>query len=220
MPHPIGVNSRTAAAALGHRPHRDNVGALLVANAGASDLERQRNESIGSARRATAHGCTDRPTRPVLRGRYESGQTVTSQNCRVPIDANGTSGNRRTAIEAAIVASWDADTRYASDRYMAHGRPGDAARGQCGATALVVQDFLGGDLIVGDVLVGSERLGVHYWNRLEDGETLDLTAGQFVDGEVVTDARTIHRPQGLPTHGAEAYLRLRERVVMLLAAEA
>jgi hypothetical protein len=26
---------------------------------------------------------------------------------------------------------------------------------------------------------------VHYWNRLEDGEVLDLSSGQFVDGEAV-----------------------------------
>jgi hypothetical protein len=101
---------------------------------------------------------------------------------------------------------------------MAHGRPGDPARGQCGATALVVQDLLGGDLLVGDVLVGSERLGVHYWNRLEDGEVLDLSTSQFVEGEIVTGARTFRRPPGVPPKGAEAYLLLRERVERLLAA--
>ena len=121
----------------------------------------------------------------------------------------------------AIAASWDADTRYASDRYMAHGRPGDRARGQCGATALVVQDLLGGEIFVGDVLLGSERLGVHYWNRLEDGEILDVSSGQLVEGEVVRDARVVHRPPGaVPPKGSEAYLVLRERVERLLAAEA
>ena len=100
---------------------------------------------------------------------------------------------------------------------MAHGRPGDPARGQCGATALVVQDLLGGDLVVGEVFVGSERLGVHYWNRLENGEILDLTRAQFVEGETVTGVRTIRRPPGLPRHGAEAYLLLHETVESLLA---
>ena len=88
---------------------------------------------------------------------------------------------------------------------MAHGHPGDPAHGQCGAVALVVQDLLGGDLVVGEVFVGSERLGVHYWNRLENGEILDLTRAQFVEGETVTGVRTIRRPPGLPRHGAEAY---------------
>ena len=137
----------------------------------------------------------------------------------VASDAEGPRGSQRKAIEAAIVASWGSDTRYASERYMAYGRPGDSARGQCGATALVVQDLLGGDLLEGDVLVGSERLGVHYWNRLEDGEILDLSSGQFVEGEVVAGARVVHRPSEVPPQGAEAYLVLRQRVERLLAAE-
>jgi hypothetical protein len=103
---------------------------------------------------------------------------------------------------------------------MAHGRPGDPARGQCGATALVVQDLLGGDLIVADVFVGTERLGVHYWNRLEGGEVLDLSSGQLVEDEVVSGARVVHRPTGaVPPKGAEAYLLLRDRVERLLVAE-
>jgi hypothetical protein len=135
----------------------------------------------------------------------------------VASDADGPRSSYRKAVETAIAASWGSDTRYASDRHMAHGRPGDPARGQCGATALVVQDLLGGDLLVGDVLVGSQRLGVHYWNRLEHGEVLDLTSGQFVVGEVVTGAQTVRRPPGVPPKGADAYLLLRERVERLLA---
>jgi hypothetical protein len=134
-------------------------------------------------------------------------------------DADSPLSSRRETVATAIVASWDAGTRYASERYMAHGRPGDRARGQCGATALVVQDLLGGDLLMGDVLVGSERLGVHYWNRLADGETLDLSSRQFVEGEVIAGARIVHRPAEVPVHGAEAYLLLRERVKRLLAAD-
>jgi hypothetical protein len=41
-------------------------------------------------------------------------------------------------------------------------------------TALVVQDFLGGELLRG--LVCGES---HYWNRLPDGTELDLTSEQF-----------------------------------------
>jgi hypothetical protein len=135
-------------------------------------------------------------------------------------EADGPRDTDRKAVETAIAASWGADTRYASDRYMTLGRPGDPARGQCGATALVVQDLLGGDLLVGDVFAGSERLGVHYWNRLDDGELLDLTSGQFVEGEIVSGARVvIRRPSGALSKGAEAYLRLRERVEQVLAAQ-
>jgi hypothetical protein len=84
---------------------------------------------------------------------------------------------------------------------------------------LVVHDLLGGEIVEGDVLVGSERLGVHYWNLLPDGEVLDLSRGQFVEGEVVAGGRTLHRPSGVPPHGAEAYLLLRARVARSLAPE-
>ncbi len=82
-----------------------------------------------------------------------------------------------------------------------------------------MQDVFGGDLLEGDVLAGSERLGVHYWNRLEGGDVLDLTAAQFVEGEMVLGARVVQRRSEVPPHGAEAYLLLRARVERLLAAE-
>jgi hypothetical protein len=142
---------------------------------------------------------------------------VTEAWSGVASDTDGPRRSHRQAVEAAIVASWGSDTRHASERYIAHGRPGDPARGQCGATALVVQDLLGGEIFVGDVLGGTERIGVHYWNRLENGEVLDLSSGQFVEGEVVAGARTVQRTQGVPPHGSEAYLLLRARVEKLLA---
>ena len=58
----------------------------------------------------------------------------------------------------------------------------------------------------------------HYWNRLEDGEVLDLTGKQFVEGEVVTGAHAVGRPSDVPPKGAQQYLVLRERVERLLAA--
>lgn len=46
---------------------------------------------------------------------------------------------------------------------------------QCAVTALVVQDFLGGDLLRCEMSDGDS----HYWNRLPDGTELDLTSEQF-----------------------------------------
>ncbi len=65
-------------------------------------------------------------------------------------------------------------------------------------TALVVQDFLGGNLILGDVHVDEAKVGNHYWNRLPDGTTADLTAGQFLPGEMVVGGTTVHRPPDAP----------------------
>ncbi|MGW3608218.1 YunG family protein, partial [Micromonospora sp. NPDC005161] len=57
--------------------------------------------------------------------------------------------------------------------------PDNAARGQCGATALIIQDLLGGELILGEVVARDAKVGYHYWNRLPDGRDVDLTADQF-----------------------------------------
>jgi len=72
-------------------------------------------------------------------------------------------------LEQAIRRSWSADTTVDHDW-----TPQLASKGQCAVTALVVQDYLGGDLLrasVGEV--------THYWNRLPDGTILDLTRDQF-----------------------------------------
>ncbi len=78
------------------------------------------------------------------------------------------------AVTVAVLAealrrSWWEDTTNAEDW-----SPEQASRGQCAVTALVVQEYLGGDLlrtVVDDVS--------HYWNRLPDGEMVDLTRDQF-----------------------------------------
>jgi hypothetical protein len=87
------------------------------------------------------------------------------------------------------------------------------SRGQCGVTALVVNDLLGGSILVAEVLwPDGSRQGAHLWNKLPDGSEVDLTLGQFVAGEVVQGARVLTRPPGPPRRCAEEYALLRERV--------
>lgn len=62
--------------------------------------------------------------------------------------------------------SWSRET---SSRWT----PESASRGQCGVTALVIQDYFGGEIL--KTRVGSAW---HFYNRV-DGGRLDLTAGQF-----------------------------------------
>lgn len=66
------------------------------------------------------------------------------------------------------------------------------------STALVVQDFLGGDLILGEVHVEGVKVGNHYWNWLPDGSEVDLTADQFLPGEVVVNGEVKYRPPDAP----------------------
>src|SRR3954452_9217140 len=72
-----------------------------------------------------------------------------------------------------LLRSWGPETCDPSD--LADWHPGNPSRGQCGVTAMVVREVLGGDLVLGQVTAGGEPAGHHYWNRLPDGTELDLT---------------------------------------------
>lgn len=77
------------------------------------------------------------------------------------------------AFVTTVRRSWSKET--SADPNWRHWNP---ALGQCAVTALLVQDAYGGDLVRG--LVGHSPEAVsHYWNRLPDGQDVDLTVEQF-----------------------------------------
>lgn len=78
-------------------------------------------------------------------------------------------------LSEAIRQSWGSDTSVNPD--WTGSCP---SRGQCAVTALVVQDYLGGELLRATV-----RGTSHYWNRLTDGEIVDLSREQFDSFEPV-----------------------------------
>jgi len=86
-------------------------------------------------------------------------------------------------------------------------------------TALVVQDVLGGDLILAEVHVDGIKVGHHYWNRLPDGSDADLTADQFRPEEDVVGGTVVVRPPDAPRRHREQYELLRGRVLEALAAD-
>jgi ADP-ribose pyrophosphatase YjhB (NUDIX family) len=97
------------------------------------------------------------------------------------------------SLEQAIREAWCLWTSDPVDQ------PGwtaaNPASGQCASTALVVQDRLGGEMLIADVHeADGSRQGVHYWNRLPDGRELDLTREQFRNGEVVGPPQNVKRP--------------------------
>jgi hypothetical protein len=123
-----------------------------------------------------------------------------------------------TSLERAVRAAWCLSTADPVDQ------PGwteaNPASGQCASTALVVQDHLGGDLLMAEVHeADGSRQGVHYWNRLADGTELDLTREQFRRGELVGEPRVVERPADV-TRGrlAANYELLARRVARELAA--
>jgi hypothetical protein len=127
-----------------------------------------------------------------------------------------------TAIEQAIRASWSPDSCDPVD--LPDWSPENPARGHCGVTSLVVQDLLGGEVMVGDVVhADGTRQGVHYWNRLAGGVEVDLTWEQFVDGErlVAGSERSVgHPPRPDDGRVIAQYRTLKARVDAALSAGA
>jgi hypothetical protein len=117
-------------------------------------------------------------------------------------------------LRPIVRAAWGPDTCYpnASEEWG----PDNPGRGQCGMTALVVQDLLGGDLILAEVHVDGVKDGNHYWNRLPDGTEVDLTADQFLSGEVIANPQVVHRPPDAPRRFRARYELLRARVLAAL----
>ncbi|MGB9376093.1 MAG: hypothetical protein WCB04_01110 [Mycobacteriales bacterium] len=124
-----------------------------------------------------------------------------------------------TRIEAALRTSWSAETCDPAD--VVDWSPQRPDRGQCGVTALVLNDLLGGHLMIADAIrADGSRQGVHYWNVLADGSEVDLTRGQFSADEVVQLGAPVERPPGPPGRCREQYLLLSERVAHALAPRA
>lgn len=115
-------------------------------------------------------------------------------------------------VAAAIRSSWSAATCDPVD--LPQWSPDNPARGQCGSSALVLNDLLGGDLVIAEVhRPDGSRQGVHYWNRLPGGVEVDLTREQFAAGEIVQVGSVVVRPPGPPRRCEEQYLTLRKRVM-------
>jgi hypothetical protein len=118
-------------------------------------------------------------------------------------------------VRVAIEQSWSVETCDPVD--VEAWSTDNPARGQCGATALVVHDLLGGELLLAEVRrPDGTRQGVHYWNRLPDGREVDLTCSQFSQEEIVQAPRAVTRPPGPPMRCAPQYELLRARVLALL----
>jgi hypothetical protein len=118
------------------------------------------------------------------------------------------------ALVKVLPLSWRAHTAWIDDWDERN-----PARGQCGSTALVVQDLHGGTLMTGVVGDGSHPPLVHYWNVLAAGVT-DLTWQQFP-----ASARVLHRKAAVRSEllcrswFIDRYQALRDQVQLLLDEE-
>lgn len=113
-------------------------------------------------------------------------------------------------------SAWGADTGCPESR--AEWTPQNPARDQCGMTALVVRDILGGDLIIGEVQVGGVQgvttTGTAYRIiRRWTSQWTSFCRMRSVGGKVVA------RPPDAPYRHREQYELLRGRVLTALAAD-
>jgi hypothetical protein len=74
----------------------------------------------------------------------------------------------------ALQSSWGKDTAFDPSEWSEDNR----ARGQCVVSSLVIQDYLGGELVRYMIDEGNLH-ETHYANMLDGGTILDTTASQY-----------------------------------------
>ncbi len=80
-------------------------------------------------------------------------------------------------LELALVNSWSKETSLDPDNWA----PANSALGQCAVTALIINDYLGGELVWAEVSLPNGEKISHYFNLINKKE-IDLTRKQFPKG--------------------------------------
>jgi hypothetical protein len=88
-------------------------------------------------------------------------------------------------LESLLLESWCRETSSDPERWSAE----NPAWGQCAVTALIAQDYLGGDIVWAEAALPDGAKISHYFNLI-DGSEQDFTRRQFPHGTAV--------PQGVP----------------------
>jgi hypothetical protein len=107
--------------------------------------------------------------------------------------------NRFVDLYARLRRSWSVDTGR-------HWHSDNPAAGQCGVTALVVHDELGGRIVKTEV-----NGAWHFYNVIDNGR-VDFTMSQF-DTPIAYDDIPSDRAEALNDTSAEQYQLLRRRVL-------
>jgi hypothetical protein len=83
----------------------------------------------------------------------------------------------------------------------------------------MLQDLLGGELLLARATVSGQPVGWHHWCRLAGGVEVDLTGDQFGPHEQLGQPRIVTRPDGPPRRGADQYALLRDHVLTTLTSQ-
>ncbi|MEQ2526331.1 hypothetical protein WMO40_06420 [Bacillaceae bacterium CLA-AA-H227] len=105
-------------------------------------------------------------------------------------------------LKKALFESWslESSSKWSKD---------NPSKGQCGVTALVVNDLLGGEIRKTELTDGW-----HFYNII-DNERYDFTASQFKVGIIYKDFPS-DREEALADTNEKQYNYLKERVINLL----
>ncbi|MFA6073803.1 MAG: hypothetical protein WC758_06845 [Candidatus Woesearchaeota archaeon] len=113
------------------------------------------------------------------------------------------------ALISALRKSWNKDTCHLS--ISNNWSKDNRAYGQCVVTALIVQDYFGGEIL------HCEHTH-HHWNKISSGEEIDLTKEQFSLGtKICIDDKPsreylLNNPGAIKSKTMERYLLLKMRV--------
>jgi hypothetical protein len=91
----------------------------------------------------------------------------------------------KSELELALKNSWTKESSSDSENWT----PGNPAWGQCAVTSLVVNDYLGGEIVWANAVLPDGEEISHYFNKIDDVEK-DFTRVQFPESTII--------PQGIP----------------------
>ena len=83
-------------------------------------------------------------------------------------------------LERALQKSWCKETAYQADDWSET----NPAIGQCAVTALLLNDYFGGEIVWSEAILPNGQFISHYFNLI-DGKEIDLTRSQFPEGTFI-----------------------------------
>ncbi len=85
-------------------------------------------------------------------------------------------------LEKALRISWSRETSYCPDEW----NESNSSFGQCAITALIVNDYFGGEIVWAEAVLPDSQKVSHFFNYI-NGKEVDLTRAQFPEGAVIPE---------------------------------
>ncbi len=118
---------------------------------------------------------------------------------------NSDKKNLLKKLENALRKSWSKKTCY--EKVQENWKKEIPETGQCAVTALIINDYLGGEIVRSDTNTGVS----HFWN-IVDGVDVDLTKNQFDENIKFFNIKKVDRKD----MENERYFILKEKISKIL----